>query len=178
MLKTMEPAQDVKHPPNALRFYFSHMGQTMNGDTPNRIESLVKDTLWMAAAKTQEQGRLLRMQQNINLNAEIIGRKGAYSKLCRHTVKSHSQNWYRDDVYRENHNKYGNVPVVEGKEKQEELALRCPWCKNKDSGSVTKCNMRHLYLYCKNKYIQETRDLVNDILEEKMRSLLNDANQL
>ena len=38
--------------------------------------------------------------------------------------------------------------------------------------------MRHLHLYCENKYIQETRDLVNDILEEKMRSFIDDAAQL
>ena len=114
------------------------------------------------------------MLKNINLNAEIIGRKGAYSKLCRHTVKSHSQNWYRDDGYRDNHNKYGNVPVVEGKEAQEELALFCPWCKSKEGDNGKKGNMRHLHLYCKNKYIQETRDLVNDILEEKMKIFLHE----
>ena len=152
MLSTMEPPQDVQHPPNTLRFYFSHMGQTMNGDTPTRIESLVKETLWMAAAKTQEQGRLLRMLNKINLTAEVIGRKGAFSKLCRHTAKSHTQNWYRDDAYRENHNKYGNVPMVEGKEKQEELALFCPWCKSKEGENGKKGNMRHLHLYCENKY--------------------------
>jgi hypothetical protein len=174
ILSTMEPPPDITHSPNAMRFYFSHMGQTMNGDTPTRIESLVRDTLWLAAAKTQEQGRLLRMFKK-NLTAKIIGRKGAYSKLCRHTAKSHTKNWCRDDEYRGNHNKFGNVPVVEGKEKQEELALLCPWCKNKEGGSLEKCNMRHLHLYCENTHIQETRYLVNDILEEEVKVFLADA---
>ena len=65
MLSTMEPPLDVKHPPNTLIFYFSHMGQTMNGDTPTKIESLVRDTVWLAAANTQEQGRLLRMLKKL-----------------------------------------------------------------------------------------------------------------
>jgi hypothetical protein len=82
MLNTIEPHPDVSHPPSTLRFYFSHMGKTLNGDTPIRTESLVRETLWLAAPKTQEQGRLLRMLAKTNLTAEIIGRKGSYSKLC------------------------------------------------------------------------------------------------
>ena len=112
MLSTMEPPPDINHSPNTMRFYFSHMGQTMNGDTPTRIESLVRETLWLAAARTQEQGRLLRMLEKTNLTAKLIGRKGSYAMLCRHTAKSHTQNWYRDDEYRDNHNMFGNVPVV------------------------------------------------------------------
>ena len=134
MLNTMEPPPDVIQPPNTLRFTFTHMGKTLNGDTPCRIEALVRHTLWLSAARTPEQGRLLRMLDKTNLTAEIIGRKGAYSKLCRHIVKSHTQNWYRDDEYRKLHNNFGNVPVVEGKEQQEELVLMCPWCKCKEGG--------------------------------------------
>jgi hypothetical protein len=175
MLRTMEPPPDINHPPNTMRFYFSHTGQTMNGDTPTRIESLVRETLWLAAANTQEQGRLLRMVKKINLTAELIGRKGSCAMLCRHTAKSHTQNWYRDDEYRANHNNFGNVPVVEGKEKQEELSLMCSWCKSKEGGSLEKGNMRHLHLYCENEHMRETRYLVNDILEEKVKVFLTDA---
>jgi hypothetical protein len=154
------------------------MGKTLNGDTSCRIEALVRDTLWLSAAKTPEQGRLLRMLDKTNLTAEIIGRKGAYSKLCRHIVKSHTQNWYRDDEYRKLHNNFGNVPVVEGREQQEELALMCPWCKCKEGGSKEKCNMRHLHLYCTNKRIQETRELINDILESKVMECMVIANKV
>ena len=28
MLSSMEPPPDINHPPNTMRFYFSHMGQT------------------------------------------------------------------------------------------------------------------------------------------------------
>ena len=135
----------------------------------------MRETLWPAAAKTQEQGRLLRMLDKTNLTAEIVGRKGSYAMLCRHTAKSHTQNWYRDDEYRVNHNKFGNVPVVEDKEKQEELSLMCSWCKSKEGGSLEKGNMRHLHIYCENEYIQETSYLVNDILEEKVKVFLVDA---
>ena len=178
MLTTMEQPQDITCPPETLRFTFTHMGQTFNGDTPSRIESLVRKTLWLAAAKTQEQGRLIRMFDKTNLTAQIIGRKGSYSKLCRHTVKSHTQNWYRDNDYRERHNNFGNVPVVEGKERQEELALMCPWCKSKEGGSKEKCNMRHLHLYCTNKCIRETRELVNDMLEEKVKAFFTNAESI
>jgi hypothetical protein len=46
------------------------MGKTMNGDTPNRIEELVRESFWMAATRTQGQGRMLRMLEKVNIKAE------------------------------------------------------------------------------------------------------------
>jgi hypothetical protein len=73
------------------------MGKTMNGDTPNQIKELVRESFWMAAARTEEQGRMLRMLEKVNITAEKIGRKGGYSHLCKHIARSHTQNWYRDE---------------------------------------------------------------------------------
>ena len=114
------------------------MGRSLTGDTPKRIETLVRETLWKAAAKTPEQGRLLRMIDKLDLTAETIGRKGWYSNLCRHLVASHTQNWYRDKAYRELHNKHGNAPKVAGKEAQMELKQQCPWCTSKGQDGCRK----------------------------------------
>jgi hypothetical protein len=65
ILSYLETPKDIRYPPNALRFTFTHMGKTMNGDTPNRIEELVRESFWMAAARTQEQGRMFRMLEKV-----------------------------------------------------------------------------------------------------------------
>ena len=82
------------------------MGRTFNGDTPATIERLVRDTLWRAAAKKQEQGRTLRILDKVNLTAEIIGRKGALSNLLRHLAQSHSQKYYKGKEYKDLHDEF------------------------------------------------------------------------
>ena len=155
------------------------MGRCLTGDTPKRIETLVRETLWLAAAKTPEQGRLLRMIDKLDLKAETIGRKGWYSNLCRHLVASHTQNWYRDKVYRELHDKHGNVPKVEGKEAQMELNQQCPWCTSKgQDGYRKKANMRHLHVYCEHGPIKNLREATNECLEMLLWNFDHDATKL
>ena len=86
VLASIDSPSDIRHPPHMLRFAFSHMGRSLTEDTPKRIEALVRDTMWLAAAKTPEQGRLSRMIGKLDLTAETIERKGWYSNLCRHLV--------------------------------------------------------------------------------------------
>ena len=179
ILASIDSPDDIRNPPHMLRFTFSHMGRSLSGDTPKRIETLVRETLWQAAAKTPEQGRLLRMIDKLDLKAETIGRKGWYSNLCRHLVASHTQNWYRDKVYRELHNKHGNAPKVAGKEAQLELDLQCPWCASKgEDGCKKKANMRHLHLYCQHEPIKNLREATTECLEMLLWNLKHDAEKL
>ena len=163
-LQTIPTPEDIRYPPNNLRFTFSNMGRTLNGDTPATIERLVRDTLWWAAASKKDQGRILRILDKVNLNATIIGRKGALSNLLRHLAQSHSQNYYRGKEYKELHDKYGEVPKVKGKELQKELSLLCPFCKNIPNQYQAKANTRHYHIYCPNVRISQVRHTTSKCL--------------
>jgi hypothetical protein len=179
ILASIDTPDDIYHPPHMLRFTFSHMGWSLSGDTPKRIETLVRETLWQAAAKTPEQGRLLRMIGKLDLKAETIGRKEWFSNLCRHLVVSHTQNWYRDKTYRELHDKHGNAPRVAGKEAQLELNLKCPWCASKgQDGCKKKATMRHLHVYCQHEPIKNLREATSECLEMLLWNFKHDAEKL
>ena len=165
-LQTIPTPEDIRYPPNTLRFTFSNMGKTFNGDTPATIERLVRDTLWRAAASKQEQGRILRILEKVNLTAAIIGRKGALSNLLRHLAQSHSQNYYRNGEYAKLHDKYGNVPKVKGKQLQKELSTLCPFCKHLPNQYQAKANTRHYHVYCPNKRISHVRNKTAQCLEK------------
>jgi hypothetical protein len=166
-LQTIPTPADIRYPPNTLRFTFSNMGRTFNGDTPATIERLVRDTLWRAAAKKQEQGRILRILDKVNLTAEIIGRKGALSNLLRHLAQSHSQNYYRGKEYKDLHDEFGKVPKLGKKQRQrqKELNTLCPFCKHIPDQYQAKANIRHYHLYCPNQRIAQVRHKTNRCLE-------------
>ena len=177
-LATIPTPPDIRFPPSTLRFTFSHLGNTCNGDTPSTIERQVKYTLIRSAKEKVEQGRWLRILDSTNLTLNIIGRKGALMNLLNHTAQSHTQNCYRDGKYKDWHMKYGNVPHVEGKEAQKELLLFCPFCKEQSQPTLAKGNLRHFHLYCKKAEIKNVRDTVYDYLEYLLTSLFKTADDI
>ena len=154
------------------------MGRTFNEDTPATIERLVRDTLWRAAAKKREQGRILRILDKINLTTTIIGRKGALSNLLRHLAQSHSQNYYRGQEYRDLHDEFGNVPKVKGKQLQKELNIRCPFCKQLPGQYQTTANTRHYHIYCPNPRIAQVRQKTSKCLEVNLGKFMEIAAEI
>ena len=170
--------EDIRYPPNTLRFTFSHLGRTANGDTPSTIERLVSNTLCRAAASKQEQGRIIRIIKKVNLTAAIIGRKGPYSNQLRHLAQSHSQNCYRNSEYYRLHETYGNVPKVEGRELLKELMIQCPFCKKEPTNNKAKGNMRHHHIYCENIRIKAVREKTLMCLEDILTQFIRAAEDL
>ena len=177
-LKCLPTPEDIRYPPDTLRFIFSHLGKTCNGETPTTIETLVKDTLCRAAASKQEQGRIIRIIDKINLSPSIIGRKGAYSNQIRHLAQSHSQNCYRNSEYCRLHEKYGNVPKVESRELQKYLLTQCPFCKKEPIKREVKGNSRHHHVYCENIRINAVRERTLHCLEDILTQFTNAAQEL
>ena len=178
ILPYLENCPTIKQPPHTLRFTFTHLGRTLNGDTSKRIESLVGDTLWSVAARTPKQGRIHRMLSSINLSAQEIGRKGTLRRLCSYRANAFSRELYKDKEVQKLHVEYGHISQVEGKEAQLELLLQCPWCKTKTDGKRMKDNVHHLHLYCDNEYITTMRNIVNNKLEDLVVEFYNLATTL
>jgi hypothetical protein len=171
-LGLMESPQDVLYPPGAFRFSYSVDGKSIDGDTPRTIRKLGHDTFRCRAMTKTFQGHMLRVRNNTTITPALVGRIGIFSSLCRHTLSSHSQAFYKNKKYRELHMKLGNVPTIEDKKTQKALHLVCPFCRGFDNNPDScRGNQRHFHLYCSNTYVAQTREILYDSLENQLEHL-------
>ena len=121
ILPYLENCRNIQYPPQSLCFTFSHLGRTMNGDSPLRIEKLVQETMLREASRVQEQGRIHRMLGKINLTPMDIGRKGPYLRLCSYRVHAFTRDMYKDGKTKDLHSVHGDVKKVASTEEQKHL---------------------------------------------------------
>lgn len=90
-----------------------------------------------------------------------------------------ARTYYRNNEYATLHDKYGNVPKVEGKQLQKEMStLVCPFCKHLPNQFQAKANTRHYYVYCPNKIISHVRNKTTKCLEKLVSEFINIAAEI
>ena len=172
-LAHVESPADICYPPGGFRFWFSIEGKAIDGDTPLTVRRRGQQTFRDRAMKKRCQGHMLRIASKTNITPQIVGRRGALSRILRHLATSHSQSFYRNKSYRDLHKTHGNVQEMDDKLAHRDECLICPLCSHAQNRLRRKGNIRHLHIYCENTHLKKARHALYECLETKLQTLVH-----